>query len=141
MSGHTKEPWRVRELKRDGEVVDCFVEAEKEGDMPYSLEIMGDDYTGYGDLERRQADARRIVACVNACAGSEITTERLESGAFNMRDLIDSVFRIAEAHVETMRQRNELLAALKSAVKTAGGMYLLSAHDYGRAIAAMEDEK
>ena len=72
---HTKEPWEVREFP-DGS--DCFITAEKEGKMAYGPEIMGDDYTGYGDIERKKADARRIVACVNACAG--ITNEALGAG-------------------------------------------------------------
>ncbi|MFA5526940.1 MAG: hypothetical protein WC992_08955 [Acholeplasmataceae bacterium] len=72
---HTKEPWEVREFP-DGS--DCFVTAKKEGKMAYGPEIMGDDYTGYGDYERKKADAKRIVACVNACAG--ITDAVIEDG-------------------------------------------------------------
>lgn len=69
---HTMEPWSVRELGED-----CFITAAIEPGMPYGPEIMGDDYTGYGGEERKKADARRIVACVNACAG--ISTEALEA--------------------------------------------------------------
>ncbi|MND11735.1 hypothetical protein D3C87_820650 [compost metagenome] len=65
---------------------------------------------------------RRIAACLTVCEGEEFTIERLESGAFNLRDLVDSAFRASQAHVETMgkllamtEQRNDLLTALESA--------------------------
>lgn len=93
MTDHTKEPWYVKEL-RNG---DCFISAEKSPAMPYGPEIMGDDYTGYGDEEAKLEDARRIVACVNACAG--IPTEALPN---------------------LLEQRNQLLEALEAAAKWVG---------------------
>jgi hypothetical protein len=56
---HTQEPWEIREHGDD-----CFITAAEKGGMAYGPEIMGDDYTGYGDEVRKKADAKRIVACV-----------------------------------------------------------------------------
>lgn len=63
--------------------------------------------TEYGDME---ANARRIVACVNACSG--ISTENLEQNnpiAEGLRNL-NQLLRTAEA------QRDALLVALESLV-------------------------
>lgn len=96
MSNHTKEPWHVRTMGND-----CFITAAIEPGMAYGPEIMGDDYTGYGDAERKAADARRIVACVNACAG--IRTAELEF----QQDL-------GSKYLELKQQRDELVAALRT---------------------------
>jgi hypothetical protein len=57
--------WRVREHRVEGHLVDCFVEAPKEDDMPYALQVLGDDYTGYGDTERKYEHCQMIVAWAN----------------------------------------------------------------------------
>lgn len=100
---HTKEPWFVREAP-DGS--DCIITAEREPGMAYGPEIMGDDYTGYGGLERKKADARRITACVNACKGYKIR-DLEETGSYG-------VMLIRLAH-----ERDELLAALRNLVSVA----------------------
>lgn len=56
-----------------------------------------------GVQETNEANARRIVACVNACEG--ISTENLEQN----RPLI----WLVQQYNETIRQRNELLLALQ----------------------------
>ena len=83
MSAHTKEPWRVRTSPG----LPCFIEAPKENQMAYALEIMGDDYTGYGEEQRREADAARIVAAVNGCAGLNPTAYKqvVEAIAYFLR--------------------------------------------------------
>ena len=53
-----------------------------------------------GEVPRSEANARRIVACVNACAG--ISTELLECPGGN----------VAKVAGRLMKQRDELLAAL-----------------------------
>ena len=59
--------WRVRERRApDGTLIDCFVEAPTEGDMPYALEVPGDDYTGYGGIDRKYEHCKLIVGLVNA---------------------------------------------------------------------------
>ena len=62
-------------------------------------------------LRSADEDARRIVACVNACAG--ISTEQLDSWLCMSRPIRKSLEELkAEADREG-RQRDELLAALK----------------------------
>lgn len=59
--------WQVRERRApNGELLDCFVEAPREGDMAYALEVLGDDYEGYGGIERKLEHCKLIVARVNA---------------------------------------------------------------------------
>lgn len=87
VSEHTKELWRIRES------------------------LSGADYThvtseGFDNVAvfRKPADARRAVACVNACAG--ISTENLEANK--------PLIWLALQYNETIRQRDELLAALQA---------------------------
>lgn len=58
-------------------------------------------------LDASPEDARRIVACWNACAG--ISTENLEEN--------HSVKWLAEQYNTAVNQRDELLAELKSAIE------------------------
>lgn len=61
--------WRVRERRwPDGSLMDCFVEAPAEGDMAYGLQVLGDDYTGYGDIERKYEHCKMIVEWANRAA-------------------------------------------------------------------------
>lgn len=105
MSEHTKEPW-------------VYDNSDNHSTMFYS-----DDATGsiIGEcakymfaprpIEERKANARRIVACVNALEG--LTTEQIEEGVLqNMRE--DSDFLAAEVNALT-KQRDELLKALHDA--------------------------
>jgi len=78
--------------------------------MAYAPEIMGDDYTGYGDAARKKADARRIVACVNACAG--IPTETLESSPIEL----ERWKAVYTDNVKLFAQREELIEVLKEVV-------------------------
>jgi hypothetical protein len=66
--------WRVREHRApDGTLLDCFVEAPPEGDMPYGLQVLGDDYTGYGDLARKYEHCKMIVAWANRASSPNET--------------------------------------------------------------------
>jgi hypothetical protein len=103
---HTKEPWRV-ELGSD------------ENDWPKywptihsdSGEIIGTEGF-YGDSrEQSLADARRVVACVNACAN--MSTKYLEQCGKMARN------EAGEAITDLICQRDELLAALEEMVKIA----------------------
>ena len=88
MSEHTKEPWKYIEV-----IGGCSV---------YAGQIQILSYMYSPDAENR-ANARRIVACVNACAG--ITIEALEG---------DKIIWVSESdHSHLERQRDELLAAAK----------------------------
>ncbi|WP_181710059.1 hypothetical protein [Burkholderia sp. MBR-1] len=73
--------WRVREHRAlDGTLLDCFVEAPAEGDMPYGLQVLGDDYTGYGDIARKHEHCKMIVAWANRASSANETTD--EGAAF-----------------------------------------------------------
>jgi transposase len=86
MSNHTPEPW-----------INCGTQKEDVRDAD-----------GFGICKARTNDARRIVACVNACKG--LTTESLEAGNYPV-DCSPIINRIDAIEV----QRDELLAALKEA--------------------------
>lgn len=70
-------------------------------------------------LPEMNAKSRRIVACVNACAGFD--TELLELSASGTAPSLREIFT---EHSELWKQRDELLAALKEARKWFGdGQY------------------
>jgi hypothetical protein len=97
---HTPEPWLIGAYNGRYEIVG---EPESGEMIVRTIERRKD----VGGLEVELANARRIVACVNACAG--ITSEELEwiarsGGMLGPRADIE---RIA-------KQRDQLLAALKS---------------------------
>jgi hypothetical protein len=76
---HTPEPWKL-----------CSKSYECGGDIvgPSGQSIFfGDPFKEIPDV-RKYADARRIVACVNACAG--MSTDVLERG--NIRHVLERVF-------------------------------------------------
>ena len=114
MTDHTEEPWRVGKLSHPRDY-------EKVRETAGPLDIVVDTETGLYVLascnlnfpEDAKANARRIVACVNACAG--ISTENLEQnkpikeGLHGLNDRI----RTAEKH------RDELLTALEFVVNEA----------------------
>ena len=75
MSEHTPEPWALVSeawyLNRQPAIVG-------RNDGGYAVALMAPwDPAVSGAVDRRVANGRRIVACVNACAG--ISTEALES--------------------------------------------------------------
>lgn len=100
---HTKEPWKYgKELTaRSGE----WLISMDAGDRGRGIPIC-ETRPASGD---EQANARRIVACVNACAG--IPTEQLESG--EARSVRDELADIAMLE----KQRDELLDALERMVR------------------------
>jgi hypothetical protein len=53
----TKGPWTLRRNTRFG----TFVEAPKAEGMGYALDVCGDDYSGYGDEEQREANMALIA--------------------------------------------------------------------------------
>lgn len=86
MSKHTQEPWLLSS--------DDFVAAESDqlNNGEYILSCFGPD---------QAANARRIVACVNACVG-------VSNGELAMTTMSVVLARMNEAE----RQRDEMLAAL-----------------------------
>jgi hypothetical protein len=95
MSEHGKEPWRIECLKDDG---DCEFMRSADGIDSIPVYWLGnDDRTA-------SANARRIVACVNALAG--IPTDVLEHSVF--RNVLDKVgaeiMKFNATHTITKRQ-------------------------------------
>lgn len=66
------------------------------------------------DAPSPEANARRIVACVNACAGIE--TEKLEAVAFLSPHLPAGLKNKAIDYADLLQQRAKLLAAAKNVV-------------------------
>ncbi len=64
--------WKVRERRGpEGDLRDCFVEAPQSENMAYGLEVLGDDYEGYGGVEAKLQHCQMIVAWANAEAVHE----------------------------------------------------------------------
>lgn len=99
MSGHTAEPWvdfGFYQVGKDGFVIANVLA----GNVPSGIE-----------KETKLANARRIVACVNACSGIETVT--LESLAGTENPTLKSAATAIERAAMLERQRDQLLAALK----------------------------
>lgn len=111
---HTKEPWKVVN-RGDEQCSDIDAKGPEGwgGDVTIAMNIGNDT-------------ARRIVACVNACAG--ISTDRLEDLG---KPLMNYLFGADEHAANLVKQRDELLAALEtvneSAVCFAKNEYSISA--------------
>ena len=90
MTDHTKEPWLC-----DKRTVYAL---NKNGFNTFSA-VVQDCHTSNSELE---ANARRIVACVNAC-------ECIETDELNAYRVVSS-----KEHQEIERQRDELLSLLES---------------------------
>jgi hypothetical protein len=102
---HTKEPWvELPGGRHDPEVI---ITTQDRIDQSRG-EICGMDieFTGKHG-EEQKANARRIVACVNACAGipTDVLEHAMEFGAAGIQT-IESV----------KKQRDELLAALSALI-------------------------
>ena len=71
-------------------------------------------YSG-SEYEKGYKIARRIVACVNACAG--IGTEWLEKNAAMLQSIVGDIQNVSCQLDDTKAQRDELLAAAKAALE------------------------
>lgn len=94
---HTPEPWEV--WNHDG---DWTIEARS---------IISGFMVDIANLSFSEQDARRIVACVNACAG--ISNEVLEAPDYSVKAEFDSLDAQIQGRVKAETQRDELLAVLK----------------------------
>lgn len=100
---HTKEPWRITQLDRV--IADCM---GKVNDDYFIADCFGPD---------AKANARRIVACVNAC--SLIPTEWLEeNGAYaipspSFRDLIKERDQLRELCGELLESLKEYMGSVE----------------------------
>lgn len=109
MNAHTKEPWKLAYRGCDG---------------AYDIDAAGDP--AWGDISLAlnvgEADARRIVACVNACAGVEtIVLEQLANSGGLVRIFSERAEYSAMAG-QLELQRDQLLAALEGLVGDVQGL-------------------
>ena len=75
MAEHTKEPWHLYVQRGDGHI--AILKGRTEGKViNEGIAFMDAVLIGTKHRAKRKANAERIVACVNACAG--IDTEDLE---------------------------------------------------------------
>lgn len=105
---HSAEPWRII---KDGFAAIPIYSADND-EFPVCSTASNTTPHNFGAkaAERREADARRIVACVNACEG--ISTKLLEEFPRGINGM--SVVAIGKMRDQAQAQRDELLAALKS---------------------------
>ena len=116
---HTPEPWGFYQTETTGIPPDpcpCLVIDTLGREIPSTNPVIC-IISDISSLNKRDhANARRIVACVNACAGIE--TEKLEENAAEpiagLFGRIAAKEGIAKRKVE--KERDELLAALKEVV-------------------------
>ncbi|AMQ43072.1 hypothetical protein AMS64_12215 [Aeromonas veronii] len=106
MSKHTKEPWNAVEVDNDS---DTFVKVcHANGGTIAKLWIDVDDRE-FSDEQRE--NARRIVACVNAC-------RNLSNDELEQKGLVTS---ISARFLAAERSRDELLEALEEVHRIASG--------------------
>lgn len=109
MSKYGKEPWEAVEVNRDED--ELIQIRASNGGIIARLWIDVDD-RGFSDEQRD--NARRIVACVNACRG--LPTDELEQKGL--------VAAVGAELLELEQQRDELLAALVAVQKNDADGYL-----------------
>lgn len=108
MSKHTPEPWVLFEVG-DGRPYLC---PASDSDKTSVLTVIEEDGVMFAAVYK-EADARRIVACVNACAGLE--TETLENITMLGETLLDRFELRNRQEAELTSKRDDLLAALHDA--------------------------
>ena len=105
MSKHTPEPWKI---SHDDSTEEWSIVTNQRGSIIANVnEETGPELVGSAHVMRKMPgleNARRIVACVNACTG--IRTEALENRAHMLKAHDDTI-------AELKRQRDELLDEFK----------------------------
>lgn len=126
MSQHSPEPWLITTDPVYGRFFNIATQKRIDAELPCMMQV--DGYSDDPEVEEEQhANVRRIVACVNACAG--ISTELLEQqGIKAVLAPSESSKTMAEAsrlliqsnarQLHLTEQRDELLAALIGVVET-----------------------
>lgn len=108
MSKHTPEPWKI---SHDDSTEEWSIVTNQHGSIIANVnEETGPELVGSAPVMRKMPgleNARRIVACVNACSG--IRTEALEHRAHMLNAHDDTI-------AELKRQLDELLAVLGAAI-------------------------
>ena len=106
MSNHTPEPWSLLEA---GDSIKHQVPVSS--DRTSILTIATEGAIAFGAVYSAD-DARRIVACVNACEGME--TEHLENQSMLGETLLDRFNLLKIEAGKLTKQRDELLEALEA---------------------------
>jgi hypothetical protein len=113
MSEHTKEPWHTTNNGVYSHIKDA--ERASIGDTCAS------SYLGYNTLSI--ANAERIVACVNACAGIE-NSKLLEVSYAEIMEVVEATaFNNIFRHFETQEKLIKLIAAINN-YKNCGNNFL-----------------
>lgn len=111
-AAHTPEPWSTKPSFKNKELT-CIQARDEHG--AYDIAVCDPDYQNEFPVDTGRANARRIVACVNALVG--VPTEVLEA---------NPVIRLPElSYKDVTAQRDALLAAL---------VYLVNAHEHPMAV-------
>lgn len=100
---HTQEPWSVSDFGdglHGGGIPICQFYDRFEDDFP-----------------NREANARRIVACVNACAGVDVAwiESMAKAGGFAAMNQYIAAYNQAAAAINAEKQRDELLVSIDQA--------------------------
>lgn len=112
MTGHTKEPWDVfaQPIKGAGdaalELVNQVQHTHPIGDAVYLLNANGKCPATTGCGPTSEANARRIVDCVNALAGIENPAAFVEA-ARGMMEALAEVMRAGDYKMTTVREWKE----------------------------------
>lgn len=115
MSEHTKEPWYTSATD-DGLIE--ITNDERNGAIVAIAEV-STGYNGQIGIEQ-EANARRIVACVNACAG--FNTGQLENVLLFGDTLKQRFMVLSNLETELRCQRDGLLLALEYAIRQHQGL-------------------
>ena len=111
MSKHTPEPWKI---SHDDSTEEWSIITNQHGSIIANVnEETGPELVGSAPVMRKMPgleNARRIVACVNACIG--IRTEALEHRSHLLKAVDDDIAQLTA-------QRDQLLAALQGMIDIA----------------------
>ncbi len=100
MTDHTPEPWEAYGLRGKARIDDCSGVRVYRDSEPVTIAITDDDLLL--SVEEQEANAARIVACVNACAG--IPTKQLGDVKAVVNRLRESQ-RLLHAYMRAERDR------------------------------------
>jgi len=106
---HTKEPWIIVDESSNG-VIETEEAIAIISEDDWHICAVWRDAGIFLEESHAEANARRIVACVNACAG--VPTKVLENEVVELGDKHPWKL-INAARIQAEQQRDELLAALK----------------------------
>ena len=128
MTEHTPEPWRIGTPPPNGEQT-----IGNEKGLMVAVAT-----TGHGVSSK--ANARRIVACVNACAG--MTNEQIDNVCMISGSLLNRFGEQMAYLGQVEKQRDDLLAALKRVSLELGIDGLLPEWEFvGEAIASVKEKQ